>query len=141
MKIIKSDSSAVGIVINPYSHNLVLNRDKLDSLKLNVENIKQNERVSIGFPAEYPRKLVNDCTHCFKQESEINKAYMLQMIRENLKKSLLLVIDSSNDEKMLPYISNYVQKFLEEGMILDTISFDSDFGRNVTKEYKPFYEK
>jgi len=91
LKIIKSDSSAVGIVINPYSHNLVLNRDKLDSLKLNVENNKQNERVSIGIPAEYPRKLVNDCTHCFKQESEINKAYMLQMIRENLKKSLLLM--------------------------------------------------
>ncbi|EIA6622774.1 enhanced serine sensitivity protein SseB [Enterococcus faecalis] len=141
LKIIQEDLSITGIVINPYSQNLVLNRGNLEFIKSNSGNIKKNEQVSIGIPREYPEFFVDKCKKIFKKETKINKAFLLQMVRKNLQKSYLLVIDSKDEDQILPYVSNKVQKYLGKEDILDIISLNSDFGRNVTKEYNPFYEK
>ncbi len=99
--------------------------------------------MSIGIPREYPEFFVDKCKKNFKKETKINKAFLLQMVRKKLQKSYLLVIDSKDEDQILPYvsISNKVQKYLGKEDILDIISLNSDFGRNVTKEYNPFYEK
>ncbi|MBP2966735.1 enhanced serine sensitivity protein SseB C-terminal domain-containing protein, partial [Acinetobacter baumannii] len=137
----QDDLSLMGIVINPYSQNLVLNKENLEFINSKKQNIKKNEKVSIGIPAEYPNFFVDECRKVFKEETKIKKAFLLQMIRENLQKSFLLIIDSENDDEILPCVSNNVQQYLEREDILDIVSFNSDFGRNVTKEYNPFYEK
>lgn len=141
LKITKEDLSINGIVINPYSQNLVLNKDNLEFIQLNSGNIKKNEKVSIGIPAEYPTFFVDKCKQNFKKETKIKKAFLLQMVRENFKKSFLLVIDSEDDDQVLPDASNNLHRYLRKEDILDVVSFNSDFGRNVTKEYSPFYEK
>lgn len=141
LKIIQEDLSVTGIVINPYSQNLVLNKDNLEFIQSNSGNIKENEQVSIGLPAEYPEFFVDKCKIIFGKETKISKAFLLQMVRENLQKSFLLIIDSENDDEILPYVNKKIQRYLRKEDILDTISFNSDFGRNVTQEYSPFYEK
>lgn len=141
IKIIQKDLTIAGMVINPYSTNLVLKRENLNYIKIEEKTIKKNENISIGIPTTYPQKLVDNCILFLKKENTVQQAFLLQMVRETYQKSLVLVIDEKDDLSVFSRLSKYAQKFLERDEILDIVSLNSDFGRQITEQYTPFYEK
>ena len=116
-----------GIVINPFGANIVITLPMLDGLE-NDCIIKKEEQVLIGIPAEYPT------------EKSVDKAFLLWMVRGE-EGSYLLILDSKEDPNILyPRIGNFCSRFLKDKM-LDIVSVNSDFGKNVIKEHKSFYER
>lgn len=140
IKLMESDLKVEGIIINPYSHNLVLSRENLRYLIEGKTKIHSDEQISIGIPLNYPQKLINNLVITFKKEQNIKNVYLLQMVRSNHQKSLLLVVDvERNEEEIFKKLAKCSTKYISENEIIDIISFNSDFGRNITKEYHPIY--
>ena len=127
-----------GIVINPFGANIVITLPMLDGLE-NDCIIKKEEQVLIGIPAEYPTELINNLCIYFDKEKSVDKAFLLWMVRGE-EGSYLLILDSKEDPNILyPRIGNFCSRFLKDKM-LDIVSANSDFGKNVIKEHKSFYE-
>ena len=128
-----------GIVINPFGANIVITLPMLDGLE-NDCIIKKEEQVLIGIPAEYPTELINNLCIYFDKEKSVDKAFLLWMVRGE-EGSYLLILDSKEDPNILyPRIGNFCSRFLKDKM-LDIVSANSDFGKNVIKEHKSFYER
>ena len=128
-----------GIVINPFGANIVITLPMLDGLE-NDCIIKKEEQVLIGIPAEYPTELINNLCIYFDKEKSVDKAFLLWMVRGE-EGSYLLILDSKEDPNILyPRIGNFCSRFLKDKM-LDIVSVNSDFGKNVIKEHKSFYER
>ncbi|MFC0232615.1 enhanced serine sensitivity protein SseB [Vagococcus entomophilus] len=138
--IVQSDSSIFGIVINPYSDNLVLTRENLQFLEKSQTTIKKGEKISIGMPKDYPYQLVEACKNFFEEGTSVKSAFLLQMVKAN-QISLLLVIETKDEETILPKISKCVEKFLKSDDVLDIISLNTSLGQNVTKGYEPFFKR
>ncbi|EFU8668958.1 enhanced serine sensitivity protein SseB, partial [Listeria monocytogenes] len=138
--ILVADLNLSGIVINPYSHNLVLSRENLNYLEKSQVNIQKGEQISIGLPKKYPHLFVENCKSFFEKDSSIKSAFLLQMVRDN-QISLLLVIDTPNIEVLFSKLNEYTEKFLDSEQILDILALDTPLGKNTTKEYEPFYKR
>jgi hypothetical protein len=119
--------------------NIVITLPMLDGLE-NDCIIKKEEQVLIGIPAEYPTELINNLCIYFDKEKSVDKAFLLWMVRGE-EGSYLLILDSKEDPNILyPRIGNFCSRFLKDKM-LDIVSANSDFGKNVIKEHKSFYER
>ncbi|CAM2363055.1 enhanced serine sensitivity protein SseB C-terminal domain-containing protein [Listeria seeligeri] len=140
IKLLDSDLGLNGLVINPYSHNLVLSRENIQFSKEFPANIEKGNKVSVGIPEKYPHLLVNKCKRFFSKECSVECAFLLQMVKNN-QISLLLVIGTKNTEEIFPRLDKYIGEDLANGEILDIVALDSEFGRNVTAGYTPFYKK
>jgi len=138
--IIDSDFELSGIVINPYSENLVLSNENLNFLEKKLGDINKGDSVSIGLPKDFPYFFVEKCKFFFEKEPSINYAFLLQMVKNN-QRSLLLVIDTVYNEKMFSKIGKLSEEFLGSNKILDIVIMNTDFGRKVTEGYVPFYKK
>lgn len=143
LEVIKSNSSISGIVINPYSNNLVLTRSNLKYIE-NLLNIKKNNEIVVGLPSNYPQNLVDTLSEYFESNTEIGvkKAFLLQIIKAN-QPSLLIVVDVDIDEEsdFLQKLGSITKPLLVEDQVADLILFDNDFGRDITSGYDPFYIK
>ncbi|EST10696.1 enhanced serine sensitivity protein SseB [Sporolactobacillus laevolacticus] len=141
VKILHSDPSIRGIVINAYTQNLVLKRENL-GLSNKQKNIKRGESISIGIPKDYPFELVNNLKNFFSNVGYVKSAYLLQMIRNNLDKSILLVIETDNDyNNAFDEIGAFASKFLKEDEVLDLVSLNSDFGQEAIRDQNAFFQK
>jgi len=140
MSIVVSDLSLHGIVINPYSDNLVLSKENLNFLEKKQVNIYNGESVSIGTPKKKPNLFIEKCKIFFEQEPSIKSAFLLQMVKNN-QISLLLVIDTEYSEKIFSQVSKLSDEFLKKNEIIDMIILNTDFGRKATEGNHPFYKR
>jgi hypothetical protein len=140
LKLIKSDDSIAAMVINPYTHNLVLARENLNYVETQVVVIEAGEEICIGAPAEEPEGLIEGLTDlfCSKPTGFVKKAYLLQMIRSNMDLSLLLVVDVENIT-VIPEIGKCAMMFLDPETPIDIISADAPLGAQAIVGQKPFY--
>lgn len=128
-----------GMVINPFGANIVITLPMLDGME-NDCIIKKEEQVLIGIPAEYPTELINNLCVYFDKEKSVDKAFLLWMVRGE-EGSYLLILDSKEEPNILyPRVGKFCSRFLKDKM-LDIVSANSDFGKNVIKEHKSFYER
>ncbi|AOA01657.1 enhanced serine sensitivity protein SseB [Carnobacterium maltaromaticum] len=137
--ILESDLSLFGIVINPYSDNLVLSRENLNFSEEPQDDIRKGDQVSLGVPKDYPYLFVEKCIDFFKKDNSVRSAFLLQMVKKN-QISLLLVIETENIEAVFSQLSKHIVKFLDDEKILDIIPLDTPLGRNITEQYAPFFE-
>ncbi|MDD8048713.1 MAG: enhanced serine sensitivity protein SseB [Thomasclavelia sp.] len=128
-----------GMVINPFGANIVITLSMLDGMEKNYI-VKKEERVFIGIPAQYPTELINELCVLFNKEKNVEKAYLLWMVRGD-EGSYLLILDSKENSNILyPKVGNCCSKFLKDKK-LDIVSASSGFGKNTIKEYQPFYQR
>lgn len=141
LEVIKKDDTISGVVINPYSNNLVLSRSNLKYIE-KLLNIKNNREIVVGIPTDYPQNLVNDLITYFDsyEKNSVNQAFLLQIIRGN-EPSLLIVIDTDKKDDFLSELGTTVKPLLKDNQIVDLILFNTDFGQEVTRGYEPFYKK
>lgn len=138
--ITKSGAAYQGMVINPFGENIVLDRQMLKNTRKNEYVIQKGESVMIGIPKEYPTGMVNKLKDYFTKMQNVEKAYLLWMVRGN-ESSYLLVLDSPiSPQQLFPLISHICQPFLK-GKLLDIVFANSELGKYAIKEQTPFFTK
>ena len=137
-----------GIVINPFSDNYVISAENVLSMKRHkdvltkgyTEEVVQKEtRVQIGDPANYPKELVEAIKRYAGKNKGIKAIWLKLMIKEG-KKSYLLIVDADDAPSYFGGISDAAQPYIEKGMYLDMVAYNTEFGRNAATG-KPFYER
>lgn len=140
---------AAGFVINPFSENLTLNRELTQHLKNRKEIIltghteqvvEKDTAVGLRVPVPYPERLAEALSAHMKGDKRIKSAYLLQMKREE-EESYLCVVDYKGDRReVFDPIADVARPFLE-GVFLDLIPLDDDFGRQAAALTEPFFKR
>lgn len=87
---IKKDSPYQGIVINPFGENIILDRKKLVNLRQCEQIIQKGDSVMLGIPKEYPTDMINKLKEYFAKMQNVEKAYLLWMVRGKESSTTLL---------------------------------------------------
>ena len=139
-----------GFVINPYGGNVVFNKDMVRALRDEKERranggvveqvVKKDTTVQLGQPRVYPEELVKGISNYLKNQKNVKAAYFQLMIKDG-EQSYLIVVDFSGDRRVLfDGIANVAKNHLN-GMFVDFVPYDSEFGRNATNNVEPFYRR
>lgn len=134
----KEDSPYAGFVINPYSANIVFNKDTLESIRSNEMLMQAGESVMIGEPKDYPIDMVEKLKQMFKQITDIKSSYLLWMVRNDEMSYLLVIGTNGNEQNLFPLVGELCQPYLN-GNFLDIVLLSSQFGQSVVENQKPFY--
>ena len=148
--VLDENGSADGFVINPYSHNVPFSQAMVLALKNEVERrknggvveqvVKKDATVQLGQPRVYPTELTQAISTYLKKQANVKAAYLQLMVKDE-EQSFLVVVDLDGDEqKIFDGIGQVAMNHLN-GMFIDLIPFDSDFGRKATHDIEPFYRK
>lgn len=141
IQIINADSNIKGIAINPFSNNFIVQRKNIRFLEEEMLNIKSGEQLSIGLPENVPRLLENNLITYFEKNQKINSAYLLQIVRRQRDKSLLLVVDFNGGEGEFQRTVRELEMSITTEDIFEVISLDTDFSKEITEGKTPIYNK
>lgn len=139
-----------GFVINPYGGNIVFNRGLVKALRDEKERranggvveheVKKDTSVQLGQPRVYPQELVNAISDHLKKQKNVQAAYLQLMVKDG-EQSYLVVVDFTGDRRALfDGIAKVAMPHLN-GMFIDLVPMNSDFGLNATRSVEPFYKK
>lgn len=148
--ILKENGNSSGFVINPFGENVIFNIDMIKALKelvkrrtnggLTEQVVKKDTTVQIGQPREYPVHMVNAISNYLKKQKNVQAAYLQLMVKEG-EQSYLVIVDFTGDRReIFNGIADAAKSYLK-GMFIDLVPYDSDFGRNASKDIEPFYKK
>ena len=136
--IIINDSAYQGMVINPFGENIVLDRQIMNNTRKREHIIQKGESVMIGIPKEYPTDMVNKLKEYFAKMQNVEKAYLLWLVRGK-ESSYLLVLDSPiSPQQLFPPIGQICQPYLK-GKLLDMVLADSGLGKCAIEGQTPFF--
>ena len=141
------NETAAGIVINPFGHGMVLEREMLNHLKkvkgekksgFSRQVVEKDTQVMIGNPSVYPEEMVESIRTHLQNEPGVSKVWLRMMIKQE-EKSYLLVVDYSGDRnEIFRGIANVAKPYLQ-GMFLDMVPVTEPFGKQATEGIEPFY--
>ena len=136
-----------GVVINPYSQNILIPNDSLQKM-LNTEALTPGTKIQIGTLKEEPTELLDAIRPYLAEHEEIEKAYLRIMKREDKPNpNFLLVLDidvaalGDNGVRTLFDGVAEVAKPHLRGVELAIVPASNNFGVAALKEAVPFYEK
>lgn len=142
-------NQADGIVVNPFSDNLPLDRDLMMHLRARKEiitsgcaeiQIEKDTPVRLGEPAKSPVKLIDALVKHAQKHKNIRTAWLRLMEKEG-ELSFLVVVDADGDRnEVFASIAEAARPYLDE-MYLDMVPFHSDFGRTAVDGVTPIYQK
>ncbi len=139
-----------GFVINPFGQSIVFNKTDVKALKDEMERqakggvigqaIEKETTVQLGEPREYPKDMVRAiCAH-MKKDKSVKAAYLRLMMKDG-EQSYLVVVDFSGDRReTFDGVGKAAWKHLD-GMYIDLVPFDTDFGRQAAMGVEPFYKR
>ncbi len=143
------NNSDTGIVINPFSDNIVFSPESIDYMKqrkdINQKGYteivnKKDTEVMIGEPDNCPHQIIEVINNYAKNIKEINAIWLKSMIRNN-EKSFLVIIDyKGNIRDINADIAKAAVPFLPPNEFIDIVSYNDKFGRSVATG-KPIYKK
>lgn len=143
---VEKDAQRVkGFVINPYGQNIVITPELMQyfsQIKSEIV-IKKDTKIMLGQPANYPHEMVNALSKFFTEHREVESAYLFLAHKEDDEKpNLLFVIDFTGEKTSLfPQIAAVAQNYLGKDEYIDLIPMNTSFGKDATKNTKPFYKK
>jgi|AKZA01.1.fsa_nt_gi SseB protein. len=131
-----------GIVINPYTQNIVLGKKQFEYISNKPEGLQKDQSVMIGEPASYPEGLLEALKDIFSTMKKVKKAYFLLMVKNNVNKSYLLILDiDGNPNDIFPKIGAKAATYLTKEEALDFVVYNTSFGKSATADKRPFYSK
>lgn len=140
--IIERKSKWMGVVINPYTHNIILGVEQFRYIDESMSKIKKGESVMIGEPKEYPEILMEKLNDILLSMEQVKQAYFLLMIKNKVHKSYLLILDIDGEsEKIFSRVGDEVSKYLKKEEIVDFVLYNTTFGKSASENQKPFYTK
>ncbi|MFV0394645.1 MAG: enhanced serine sensitivity protein SseB [Coprobacillaceae bacterium] len=149
VSLVLNNDDVEGIVINPYTENIVLNTEMLFYLKqqkelqirgVSKQVINKEEKVLLGEPKLYPKEMVEAVKKHMKTNKNIKEAWLRLMVRNN-EQSYLMIVDFDGDKQgVFPGIGASAKPYLG-GMYLELIPRNSDFGKQASNKCSSFYKK
>lgn len=146
--IVYEDNGYDGFIINPESSKVIIDKELIEyiidrnRLEDGTVNITKADTISIEEmeKKEYPKDIINILNAHFKSQKNINSAYFT-ILNQNGHRSYLLITDFTGDkDTTFKKISALVKPHLKNAF-LDQLEYDTEFGKQVTKDLKPFYKK
>lgn len=139
--IVTNNENIDGFVIDPKGCNITFTKEMIKQIKQSVTResvIEKDTEVQLGVPKDYPEELVNKLKDLFLNMTDVRKAYLLLMTK-NEELSYLLVIDAQGNEKeYFNTIATASIPFLK-GMSLNFIESDTELGQKIATDFTPFY--
>ena len=140
--IAEKNDNLEGFIIDPKGCNLVFTKNMIRQIKNSITKesvVKKDTKVELSVPKDLSTDLVSKLKDVFSNNNEIKKVYFLNMVKE-WEKSYLLIIDAGgNEKKYFNTIASAAIPFLN-GMTLNLLPINTEFGTKVIQEFKPFYE-
>lgn len=147
---VRSEETA-GIVINPFSENLMLDRKMLEHLQRRKEllvtgktkeTLTAETTMSLSDITEFPAELAKAIHKVAEEEPGVEQAW-LRLMNKGGQISYLLIVDISlpgNLETIFDKIAESSKPHLH-GMLIHIISYQSEFGKKATENVVSFYKK
>jgi SseB protein. len=148
--VLNEKGNAEGFVINPYGGSITFNKELIRSLKEEKERrakggvveqvVKRDTTVKLGQPRVYPKQMVDAISQHLKNKKNVKAAYLQLMIKEE-EQSYLVIIDFTGDKReVFDGVAKVAMTYLN-GMFLDMVPIDDEFGRTATRNVEPFYKR
>jgi len=138
-----------GIVINPFGESFVISRQWMASLKIRKDvklngmaevTVNKPTKVTLGEPKVYPVEMVRAITGHLKKTVGVKRAWLRLMIKDG-EQSYLLVVDFTGDRgTVFGGIAQAARPFLN-GMYIDMVPLDDDFGQQAVNGVEPLFVK
>ena len=132
--VITSDDEINGLSINPFSENIILNKDYLNE-------IYATGKIFISDKNTCPKKTKDNIIKVLKENKTVNKAYLFDIQKNNIP-GYLLIIDSSSKDK------NKLHAKIGESIVdsipklnIDIISSTDKIAKEIIKDTKEIYKK
>jgi quinol monooxygenase YgiN len=143
--ILHEKDTSSGLVLNPYGQNLLLEKDRIALLSgkavARPYTVKQETKVLLGEPKDYPHALVEAMKQHMKTVKEVKKAYLLLMVKDD-EQSFLVVVDFRGDRKRIfDGIGSVAVPLLGKGQFLDMVPAEDKLGQDAIRGKKPFYSR
>ncbi len=139
-------AEAMGAVVNPFSHNVLIPSDTLFRVN-NTEAMAPGTKIQIGTLKEEPTPLLDALRAHLETQDVIKKAYLRVMKRDDKEKpNFLLVLEhdpSMSDVEIKPVYDAIAEaaKPQMRGVELAIVGSHTNFGTAALKEAVPFFEK
>lgn len=140
-----------GMVVNPFSENMIVEKQLLEHLKHKKELLVQGmttrqmnaqEAKSVADMAEFPVDMAKAITKVLEEEPSVEKAW-LRLMKQNQTLNYLLIVDIADmeqRERIFDKIAQVVRPYLNN-MLINIIVYQSDFGKKAAESVTPFYKK
>jgi hypothetical protein len=143
--ILGENDTSSGLVVNPYGQNFLLDKDRIALLNGKAISrpytVKQETKVLLGEPKDYPHALVEAMKQHMKTVREVRKAYLLLMVKDD-EQSFLVVVDFRGDrKKIFNGIAAAAVPHLGKGQFLDMVPAEDKLGQDAIRGKKPFYAR
>jgi hypothetical protein len=130
-----------GFVIDPMGRNIVFTKQMIKEIKENITResvVEENTQVQLGVPKDYPEELDRKLKDLFLNITQVKKAYLLLMTKQE-ELSYLLVIDAQGNEKAyFNTIASAAIPFLN-GMPLNMLPANTELGQKIAQDFTPIY--
>lgn len=132
--VISSEEEVKGLTINPFSENIILNKEYLREI-FNIGKIFIDEKDTC------PIKIKNNIKKILKENDKVNKGYLFQIKKNNIP-GYLLIIDSNskNKNKLHEEIGKKIVDSIKE-INIDIISSKDNLAKEIIKDKKELYKK
>lgn len=144
-----AQGDADGVAIDPFSDNLVLERETLARWKERKElqltghtahKVEQGERIRLGEPAEYPQALADALAACAEKEPGVRRLWLRLMEQSGVFNWLVVAQYQGDRKRIFDSLGAAALPHLM-GKYLDIAPWEEDFGRRAVEGVKPFYER
>jgi len=109
---------------------------------LKIKAISYNEADTITYrPAEYSvGHITKAATKFLSKQPNVDRAYIMEMIKGCEKPQLLIVLDMmGSTRKLFVPLSKYLSKIVKPNEHLCFISYEQDMGKKAAETIDPFY--
>lgn len=138
---------SVSAVLNPNSYGKEFSSKEIKSIlmiarNLRIKAISYNEADTISYrPTSYSVGHITKAASKFlSKQPNVEKAFVLEMIKGCEKPQLLLVIDMiGSTRKLFVPLSKYLSKVVRPNEHLSFISLEQDMGKRAAETVEPFY--
>ena len=131
--LINGDENLKGLVINPFTENVPLEREY-------IRYVFNSNKVSVEVITDYPKEELKVIKKVLKEVEEVKSAYLLKMYKANIP-GYLLVIDTGkkNNKRIFDKIGNKVINNIEH-INLEIYDINDEKVKPMIDSIKPIYK-
>ena len=141
----KPDCDLDGIVIDPFTNNFAVPKSILAQMAdSEIFTPKPNEQVKVTVPGKYPDGFIETIREKLDEYGRVDQLFVLILERANNAKSLMLIVDSSEDNEAMKEIFQKLSEIaapFTQGMHLMFVPYSDNFAQTVTSNRLPVYRK
>lgn len=132
-----------GFIIDPKGCNLVFTKEMIKEIKASITResvVEKDTQVELGIPKDYPTELVEKLKDLFANMSDVKKAYLQLMVKDEAMSYLVLIDADGKEKELFNTIASAAIPFLK-GMPLNLAPLNTEFGQKAIENFEPFYVK